>query len=134
MATENAVAALGHVCEKHEAALGPNAQRCWDRWVASLPLKEDEDEGQISHAQLLRLVQAHHPIVLGANNANLTKVLHILVQVYRRRSCSDESSTAIAQLLTAIPEATLGGIVQQFPETERKKAIRIVSEQKALGK
>ena len=133
MATENAVAALGHVCEKHETALGPNAQQCWEKWIASLPLKEDEDEGQITHAQLLRLVQAQHPVVLGPNNANLAKVLHILVQVYRRRSCSDDTSKGIAKLLVAIPEATLTQIVQQFPETEKKKAVRVVNELKAAG-
>jgi hypothetical protein len=133
MATENAVAALGHVCEKHEATLGPNAQPCWDKWIKSLPLKEDEDEGQITHAQLLRLVQAQHPIVLGQNNANLAKVLHILVQVYKRRSCSDDTSKGIAQMLAGIPETTLSQIVQQFPETEKKKAIRVVNELKAAG-
>jgi hypothetical protein len=133
MATENAVAALGHVCEKHEAALGPNAQRCWDKWVSCLPLKEDEDEGQITHAQLLRLVQAQHAAILGPNAANLPRVLLVLVQVYKRRSCTDDSSRGIAALLSSIPEATLAQIVQQFPETERKKAIRVVNEVKAAG-
>jgi HEAT repeat protein len=133
MATENAVAALGHVCEKHEAALGPNAQRCWDKWIASLPIKEDEDEGQISHAQLLRLVQAQHVGIIGANSANLPKVLHVLVQVYKRRSCSDDTSKGIAKLLVAIPDATLGQIVQQFPESDKKKAVRVVNEVRAAG-
>ena len=131
VATENALAALGHVCEKHETALGPNAQRCWDLWVSRLPLKEDEEEGQITHAQLLRLVKAQHPAILGANSANLPRLLHILVQVYKRNSCSDESSTEIAQLLGSIPESNLAQIVQQFPEKDRKKAIRIVQELRA---
>lgn len=133
MATENAVAALGHVCEKHEASLGPAAPKCWEQWINRLPMKEDEEEGQITHAQLLRLVQAQHPTV----HAHLPKALHVLVQVYKRNSCSDESSTGIARLLSSIPEANLAQLFQQFPDKDRKKAVRIVQEIRAahtLGK
>ena len=128
MATENAVAALGHVCEKHEAALGaPAAAKCWEQWISRLPIKEDEEEGQITHTQLLRLVQAQHTTV----HAHLPKALHILVQVYKRNSCSEETSSGIARLLASIPEANLAQLVQQFPEKDRKKTIRIVQELRA---
>ena len=130
MATENAVAALGHVCEKHEAALGANAARCWELWISRLPIKEDEEEGQTTHAQLLRLLQAQHPALLGNSMA---KVLHVLVQVYKRNSCTDETSSGIAKLLASIPEGNIVPVLQQFPDKDRKKAVRIVQEVRASG-
>ena len=132
MATENAVAALGQVCEFHEAALGVNAIKIWETWISRLPIKEDEDEGQRTHAQLLRLLQAQHPSLLGPNNANLAKILHILVQVYKRNSCTEESSVGIAKLLAAIPEATLAQLLSSFPtDKDKKKAVRIVQDVRA---
>jgi hypothetical protein len=132
MATENAVAALGHVCEKHEAALGNSiAPKLWEAWLNRLPLKEDEEEGKVTHAQLLRLVNAQHASVLGANNANLGKILHILVKVYKRDSCDDETSAGIAKLLGSIPEATLSQIAAGFSDMDKKKAVRIVQEYRA---
>ena len=129
MATENAVAALGHVCEKHEAALGAQiAPKLWEAWLNHLPLKEDEDEGKITHAQLLRLVNIQHASVIGANNANLPKIFNVLVKVYKRDSCSDETSTGIAKLLGSVPEAALLQMMAGFSEMDKKKAIRIVQE------
>jgi hypothetical protein len=123
-ATENAVAALGHVCEKHETALGSAAERCWQLWLSRLPIKEDEEEGQVTHAQLLRLVQSEHKTVAKF----MPQALHVLVQAYKRSCCTDETSTGIAKLLGAIPEANLAPILQQFPDKDRKKAIRIVQD------
>jgi importin-5 len=129
MATENAVAALGHVCEKHENALGQVAAKYWETWLNHLPLKEDEEEGQSTHAQLLRLVNAQHPVMV----AHLAKVLHILVQVYKRDSCSDETSAGIAKLIGSVPESNLSQIVANFPEKDKKKTVRIVQEFRATN-
>lgn len=125
MATENAVAAFGHVCEKHEQAL--KNPKLLETWINCLPLKEDEEEGQVTHAQLLRLVNAQHPVVV----AHLAKAIHILVQVYKRDSCSDETSAGIAKLIGSIPEANLSQIVAHFPEKDKKKTLRIIQEARA---
>ena len=133
MATENAVAALGHVCEKHGQGLGAEVAKVWQTWLSRLPIKEDSDEGQTTHAQLLRLVQSQNPHVLGENNANLQKIVHVLVQVYKRDTCSDETSNGIAKTLAAIPDATLEQLLNALPEKDKKKAVRIVQDVRAGG-
>lgn len=60
-AHENAVAALGNVCEKFEQRLGNDAGNYWAAWIKNLPLKQDEDEGKKTHAQLVRLVKEQRP-------------------------------------------------------------------------
>jgi hypothetical protein len=66
--------------------------------------------------------------VIGSNNSHLPKILNILVKVYKRDSCSDETSTGIAKLLGSIPEATLLQMMAGFSDIDKKKAVRIVQE------
>ena len=133
MPTENAVAALGNICEKHEAALGTDAGACWNQWIQNLPLTQDEEEGQVTHAQLLRLVQAQHASVLGPNTSNLPKIVHVFTQVYKRDSCSEETSQGIAKVLMSLPEATLSQMINGFPVSDKKKAVRIIQEIRAAA-
>jgi len=79
MATDNAVAALGKVIEHWGAHLdaGPAAVAFLDY----LPLSADEKEAHSTHARLQSLVEASHPAVLGANNANLPRIVKALVSI-----------------------------------------------------
>jgi importin-5 len=49
-----------------------------------LPVVEDEDEAPEVYGYLCDLIQANHPIVLGANNANLPRIVSIIAEAFHR--------------------------------------------------
>ena len=56
LATENAVAALGRVLDRHGDAV--DGAMVASAWLSALPLVEDRVEARATHAQLVRLVEA----------------------------------------------------------------------------
>ena len=75
-ATENAVSALGKLCESQRGAI-PGAQDVVPRWLGCLPLREDTVEARVVHAQLVRMLEAGDPHLLGANNEHLGQVVKV---------------------------------------------------------
>jgi len=75
-ATENAVSALGKLCESQRGAI-PNAAAVVPQWLSCLPLREDTVEARVVHAQLVRMLEAGDPHLLGANNEHLGKVVKV---------------------------------------------------------
>ena len=65
-ATDNAVSVLGKILEKFPNQ-GANAASLWPVWLNYLPLKDDEIEAKIVHAQLVRLVKARNPNLMASN-------------------------------------------------------------------
>lgn len=49
-----------------------------------LPVVEDEDEAPHVYGYLCDLIQGNHPIILGANNSNLPRILSIISEVFAR--------------------------------------------------
>lgn len=49
-----------------------------------LPVVEDEEEAVHVYAYLCDLIQANHPIVLGANNSNLPRIVCIIAEAFYR--------------------------------------------------
>ena len=75
-ATENAVSALGKLCESQRGAI-PGAPDVVPRWLGCLPLREDTVEARVVHAQLVRMLEAGDPHLLGANNEHLGQVVKV---------------------------------------------------------
>lgn len=93
-ATENAASALGKLLEHRpqdasDPALG-------GLYVSSLPVTEDREEAKSVHAQLVRFLQHSDPRILGEGNANLPKLVQILVQVLAKGNKLIDADAAVA--------------------------------------
>jgi hypothetical protein len=108
---DNAVSALGHLLRHHPSAV-PEAQRpaAWGEFLSYLPLKTDEEEAQRVHLLLVQVVQAQDQNVLGANYANLPKILAVLVDVYDTELVNKE--TTEAGVLAVVKGLGEGGLAQ----------------------
>ena len=49
-----------------------------------MPVTEDEEEAPHVYGYLCDLIQANHPIVLGANNSNLQRIVYIIAEALYR--------------------------------------------------
>lgn len=78
LATENAVGALGKFLEFHPECVDPAAGTLF---VQNLPLMEDDEEARVVHPQLVRLVSSNDMRILGQSNANLPKIMEVLVKI-----------------------------------------------------
>lgn len=47
-----------------------------------MPVTEDSDEAPHIYGYLCDLIQANHPIILGANNCNLPRIVSIIAQAF----------------------------------------------------
>ncbi|KAI8476174.1 MAG: armadillo-type protein [Monoraphidium minutum] len=92
MATDNAVSALGLLLQHHADALDGAAVGA--AWVAALPIKGDAVEGVRAHAQLVAMMEAQDPRVLGAGGKHIPHLAGVLVQVLGRGSDLVDAETA----------------------------------------
>ena len=74
--TENAISAVTKILKFN--ASQANVDEILPVWLSWLPVYEDVDESPYVYGYLCDLVEANHPAVLGANNANLPKVIQIM--------------------------------------------------------
>ena len=78
-AFENAVAALGKMCEFQNGAL--DASVILPSWLANLPLTEDKVEARNVHAQLMRLLESNGGALMGASYEHVPRVVSVLADV-----------------------------------------------------
>jgi hypothetical protein len=113
-ATENAVSALGKVLEFLPDCIDPGMGALY---VQNLPIEEDEIEAKVVHGQLLRLLRASDPRILGENNAHLPKLVEIIVRVLAKGKTLIEDEEAagmiilLKQMQGALPAETFNGFV-----------------------
>ncbi|KAL4539354.1 hypothetical protein Ndes2437B_g02265 [Nannochloris sp. 'desiccata'] len=113
-ATENAVSALGKVLEFLPDCIDPGMGALY---VQNLPIEEDEIEAKVVHAQLLRLLRASDPRILGENNAHLPKLVEVIVRVLAKGKAliEDEDAAGMVMLLKqmqgALPAETFNGFI-----------------------
>lgn len=49
-----------------------------------LPVVEDEEEAPHVYGYLCELIQANHPVILGASNSNLPRIVSIIAEAFYR--------------------------------------------------
>jgi len=90
-----------------------------------LPMKGDKTEAKICHEQLVRMVEASQPDILGDHNANLPHVVRIFAQVL---TAGDELATApvrermsrlLQQMSQVIPPEVFTKAGAALDETQR---------------
>uniref|UniRef100_A0A7S1RN32 Importin subunit beta-1/Transportin-1-like TPR repeats domain-containing protein n=1 Tax=Alexandrium catenella TaxID=2925 RepID=A0A7S1RN32_ALECA len=124
LAVDAAIRALGDIGEHHTAALGEHAGKVWGMWLSNLPLKYDEEAGQRTSAQLLRLMSQGHPAVTSAEQ--LPQVVTILAEVYKTKFSSTEIDKNIFAALASIGEAPLKQIGSGLQEKVQRKIEHIL--------
>ena len=107
-ATENAISALGKLCESQRSAI-PRADQVVPQWLSCLPLREDTVEARVVHAQLVRMLEAGDPHLLGANNEHLSKVVKVFAVAMPTASLSEK-----LQLCTVETRDKMRGILSQM--------------------
>ena len=79
------------------------------QWLSCLPLREDTVEARVVHAQLVRMLEAGDPHLLGANNEHLSKVVKVFAVAMPTASLSEK-----LQLCTVETRDKMRGILSQM--------------------
>ncbi|KAG0582851.1 hypothetical protein M758_3G093200 [Ceratodon purpureus] len=111
MATDNAVSALGKICEHQRDSIdGANVVPAW---LGCLPLKGDLVEAKIVHEQLCSMVERSDPLLLGPNNQYLSKIISVFAEVL----------SAGTDLATEQTAARMVGLLRQLQQTLHPDAL-----------
>ena len=127
-ATENAISALGKLCESQRAAI-PQAEQVVPQWLSCLPLREDTVEARVVHAQLVRMLEAGDPHLLGANNEHLGKVVKVFAVAMPTAALSEKlqlctvetrekMKSILAQMQSAMGDALGAALASLAPEEQ----------------
>ncbi|KAF4138965.1 Importin repeat [Phytophthora infestans] len=117
-ATDNAVAALGKLCEFQAGAV--DAATLFPQWLELLPLRGDLEESLAVSRRLFGYVNDRHPLVLGAPDyRHLGKVVAVLAAVaedkFLRKMSEAVGETEAAALRQELA-STLAGLRSTVPE------------------
>ncbi|KAI8140976.1 armadillo-type protein [Fennellomyces sp. T-0311] len=77
--TENAIAAVAKICKFNSSKFAPDA--VISAWFNTLPIVNDDQEAPFVYSYLLELLEAHHPSILGPNNANIPSLVKVFTDV-----------------------------------------------------
>lgn len=79
MATDNAVSALGKICQFHQDSI--DTSQVIPAWLSFLPIKGDLVEAKVVHEQLCSMVERSDTELLGPSNQFLPKIVAIFTEV-----------------------------------------------------
>ncbi|EOY10577.1 ARM repeat superfamily protein isoform 2 [Theobroma cacao] len=79
MAYDNAVSALGKICQFHRDSI--DAAQIVPAWLSCLPIKGDLIEAKLVHDQLCSMVERSDQELLGPNNQYLPKIVAVFAEV-----------------------------------------------------
>lgn len=137
--TENAISAVTKILKYNKSAL-PNVDEIINVWFSWLPVTEDSDEAPHIYGYLCELIQANHPIILGANNCNLPRIVSIIAQAFANKvvaAISDVGSRmlGIVKQVESNPEVFQACASQLTPEMQHalQEAIRELALASAQG-
>ncbi|KAH0992370.1 hypothetical protein GBA52_003853 [Prunus armeniaca] len=111
MAYDNAVSALGKICQFHRDSI--DAAQVIPAWLNCLPIKGDLIEAKVVHDQLCSMVERSDRELLGPNNQYLSKIVAVFAEVLCAGKDLATEQTAsrminlLRQLQQTLPPATL---------------------------
>ncbi|XP_077237749.1 uncharacterized protein LOC143879304 isoform X2 [Tasmannia lanceolata] len=79
MATDNAISALGKICEYRRDCM--DVAKLLPVWLSYLPIKNDLKEAKVLHQLFFSMVKRSDPSLLGRNNQNLPKILSVFAEI-----------------------------------------------------
>ncbi|XP_039296349.1 importin-5 [Nilaparvata lugens] len=95
--TENAVSAVTKILRFNHSAI--NRDEILPHWLSWLPVWEDADEAPHVYDYLCELMEANHPVILGANNANLPRLVAIMAEAFAKEAVAPGSDVAKRMLI-----------------------------------
>lgn len=84
-ATENAISAVTKLLKYRPAAV-PNVDEVIPHWLNWLPIFEDTEECPHVYGLLCDLIETNHPLVVGAQNSNIPRLIAILAEIYAKEA------------------------------------------------
>jgi len=78
--TENAISAVTKILKWNQGAI--NVDEVLPVWLSWLPVVEDVDESPYVYGYLCDLIEANHPIILGQNNSNISRIIAIFAEAF----------------------------------------------------
>jgi len=93
--TENAISAVTKILKY--AAL-PGAADILPRWLAWLPVWEDDEEATHVYGYFCDLVESNHPVILGENNQNLPRIISVVAEAFQHEAVPPTSDIGIRML------------------------------------
>ncbi|CAI7740685.1 unnamed protein product [Closterium sp. NIES-54] len=110
-ATDNAISALGRLCE-HQAHAPFDSAHVLSVWLAYLPIREDRAEAKVAHAQLCGLLERSDARILGPNNQNLPHIVGVLLEVLKAGTdlATEETCKRGVTLLRSLPAEIVGAL------------------------
>lgn len=111
MAYDNAVSALGKICQFHRDSI--DSAQVVPAWLSCLPIKGDLIEAKVVHDQLCSMVEMSDREILGPNNQYLPKIVSVFAEVLCAGKDLATEQTAsrminlLRQLQQTLPPATL---------------------------
>jgi len=119
---DNAVAALLNLAKEKAQFCPADLPSPIGLVLQHLPLRHDEPESKKVNASLVSMVLAQNPILLGANNANIGKVLSILAEAHGDDEIIEKTTTEqIAQIFKTISKEVIQSNAAGFTEKQRSK-------------
>ncbi|CAG9771200.1 unnamed protein product [Ceutorhynchus assimilis] len=95
-ATENAISAVTKIMKYN--CSGINLADVIPVWFTWLPVVEDSDEAPHVYGYLCDLIEQNHQAVIGSNNANIPKIIHIIAEAFSREVIEPTSSEGARML------------------------------------
>ncbi|XP_031248967.1 importin-5-like [Pistacia vera] len=111
MAYDNAVSALGKICQFHRDSI--DAAQVVPAWLSCLPIKGDLIEAKLVHDQLCSMVERSDGEILGPNHQYLPKIVTIFAEVLcAGKDLATEQTVSrminlLRQLQQSLPPSTL---------------------------
>lgn len=119
-ATENAISAMGKICQFQTSAIDLSVML--PIWVSYLPVQEDKIEARIIYAQLCQFIQRHTQIVFGPSYQNLRHVLHVFAVALGQGLVTEETSgqmrAILRQINSSLPADLVAAAVRALPTEE----------------
>eukprot|EP00741_Cyanophora_paradoxa_P006672 tig00001030_g6453.t1 len=124
-ATDNAISAVGKIVEGQGAAGGLDVNAVLTAWVNYMPLTSDHEEARLVYRQLCTLIEANHPGVLGAGNANVPRILYVFGTALGTDSADEELTARFKAIGTAmrqgLPADVLAAAAANLSPEQRDK-------------
>uniref|UniRef100_A0A2P2MRU0 Importin beta-3 n=2 Tax=Rhizophora mucronata TaxID=61149 RepID=A0A2P2MRU0_RHIMU len=110
MAYDNAVSALGKICQHHRDRI--NSAQVIPAWLNCLPITGDLIEAKVVHEQLCSMVERSDVELLGPNNQYLPKIVSVFAAVLCGKDLATEQTASrminlLRRLQQTLPPATL---------------------------
>ncbi|EGF83115.1 hypothetical protein BATDEDRAFT_33995 [Batrachochytrium dendrobatidis JAM81] len=130
-ATENAVSAIGKICQRYGATGLFDVNQVLPIWLQSLPIIEDQEEFGPTYSYLLDLIETGHPSILPEGSTTkatpqLAKIVDVLTQVLAIPGLTgldglmERMLTTLRRLLSQCNDETRGGLWNALPDDRKK--------------